>query len=171
MPKFNQFNYVYVSIPFRADTGFELGYFVFPDFQHPQFQSLSGLTLGLNLTAATGACVIMLFQSLSGLTLGLNAALQAKVIQLQVSIPFRADTGFELTVCSSMWHEVYVSIPFRADTGFEPDAGANSETIASFMFQSLSGLTLGLNMTTGLRGVMSASFQSLSGLTLGLNWH
>ena len=36
-----------VSIPFRADTGFER--FVFR-FRHPAvFQSLSGLTLGLNL--------------------------------------------------------------------------------------------------------------------------
>ena len=38
------------------------------------------------------------------------------------------------------------------------------------MFQSLSGLTLGLNfLTTGLAAALLLLFQSLSGLTLGLN--
>ena len=67
---------------------------------------------------------------------------------MKVSIPFRADTGFEHRIWfkKMTWIEC-VSIPFRADTGFELVGGrvvwANPDK-----FQSLSGLTLGLNTTT-----------------------
>ena len=64
---------------------------------------------------------------------------------LNVSIPFRADTGFELfdhRACSSFI--TLVSIPFRADTGFEPRARV-PRIRTQIEFQSLSGLTLGLN--------------------------
>ena len=61
-----------VSIPFRADTGFE------------QSQGTDVI------------CTGYLFQSLSGLTLGLNqAGDQLTITDVSVSIPFRADTGFE----------------------------------------------------------------------------
>ena len=61
------------------------------------FQSLSGLTLGLNEEVRKVFGITEEFQSLSGLTLGLNGGL-AKVTEIfpDVSIPFRADTGFEL---------------------------------------------------------------------------
>ena len=63
-----------------------------------------------------------------------------------------------------------VSIPFRADTGFE--LGSGEFGVASdHRFQSLSGLTLGLNGAPQSEDVGSGElFQSLSGLTLGLNW-
>ena len=62
-----------------------------------------------------------------------------------VSIPFRADTGFERRALqrSGSW-TVLVSIPFRADTGFEL-IGFIQNPDDFFTFQSLSGLTLGLN--------------------------
>ena len=112
-----------VSIPFRADTGFELSCKSATPALSLVFQSLSGLTLGLNRNGAVrkkGAG--KKFQSLSGLTLGLNPGRQFT--------ESRPDKG--------------VSIPFRADTGFEHtikmvDADGNVK------FQSLSGLTLGLN--------------------------
>ena len=90
---------------------------------------------------------------------------------LDVSIPFRADTGFELlTSCRTSRLITFVSIPFRADTGFELTICKNWFDKSQKLFQSLSGLTLGLNWPTSdcatSRGML---FQSLSGLTLGLN--
>ena len=86
-----------VSIPFRADTGFELSTSASGDMVSVKFQSLSGLTLGLN-SVVTKATLrhVKTFQSLSGLTLGLNV-IEKFAFQLpaKVSIPFRADTGFE----------------------------------------------------------------------------
>ena len=69
MPLFSDF----VSIPFRADTGFE------------------------HLTRGQDEQNNKQFQSLSGLTLGLNGAERNSSHRLYppVSIPFRADTGFE----------------------------------------------------------------------------
>ena len=61
-----------------------------------------------------------------------------------------------------------VSIPFRADTGFELNAPAEGWTKEE-MFQSLSGLTLGLNAESSSSPAPYTPFQSLSGLTLGLN--
>ena len=112
------------------------------------FQSLSGLSLGLNRETSTGwkkstrvsipfravtgfeprvsglpaPCARNLFQSLSGLSLGLNC--------LGRSCPYWATCG--------------VSIPFRAVTGFEL-ALSSGTTIFAEKFQSLSGLSLGLN--------------------------
>ena len=44
--------------------------------------------------------------------------------KIQVSIPFRADTGFELGKMRQPQQKLrIVSIPFRADTGFEPGFG------------------------------------------------
>ena len=113
-----------------------------------------------------------MFQSLSGLTLGLN---WGQILQtrkpLTVSIPFRADTGFEQILLKSGcdledWKfqslsgltlglnrsvrlvnlrlSPHVSIPFRADTGFEHDCRGCCRP-QPMSFQSLSGLTLGLN--------------------------
>ena len=112
-----------------------------------------------------------LFQSLSGLTLGLNFRLSLYYpLALRVSIPFRADTGFELTQQGTGRSVVTgVSIPFRADTGFElPHVQFRLPEPPKF--QSLSGLTLGLN-DHRCRGILKLrqKFQSLSGLTLGLN--
>ena len=61
------------------------------------FQSLSGLTLGLNIIrVARAATEKDEFQSLSGLTLGLNIIpVLVECEECEVSIPFRADTGFE----------------------------------------------------------------------------
>ena len=137
-----------------------------------RFQSLSGLSLGLNPEGGMSpqqACY--LFQSLSGLSLGLNQNVVRHVRgKRDVSIPFRAVTGFELNV-----HAVHapfdaVSIPFRAVTGFER---ARSVVIShsNFWFQSLSGLSLGLNPTpTPAPVAQQHMFQSLSGLSLGLNF-
>ena len=64
----------------------------------------------------------VMFQSLSGLTLGLNSTYTFAMIPSPpwVSIPFRADTGFELAVTDQKYQAMKsVSIPFRADTGFE----------------------------------------------------
>ena len=85
-----------------------------------------------------------------------------------VSIPFRADTGFEH---EGVWIArlfVQVSIPFRADTGFEQKALLTVPDDPQ-LFQSLSGLTLGLNRRRDMTRQYKYSFQSLSGLTLGLN--
>ena len=62
-----------------------------------------------------------------------------------VSIPFRAVTGFEPYSLESLdfWRG-RVSIPFRAVTGFEHNLKAAFKE-ATFQFQSLSGLSLGLN--------------------------
>ena len=88
------------------------------------------------------------FQSLSGLTLGLNEVFLVTFLFV-----------------------VLVSIPFRADTGFELVSGHQMEVLLQNMFQSLSGLTLGLNIQGFTSGYgASRVFQSLSGLTLGLNW-
>ena len=89
-----------------------------------------------------------MFQSLSGLTLGLN---QGPYFWARggskVSIPFRADTGFE--------HERYFA--------------KRAESIG---FQSLSGLTLGLNLGCPSFTIqVPLSFQSLSGLSLGLKFY
>ena len=88
--------------------------------------------------------VLLPFQSLSGLTLGLNAHADVdEFLRHDVSIPFRADTGFEPEILRTHDPRMKVSIPFRADTGFEHPA---SSAIANeTVFQSLSGLTLGLN--------------------------
>ena len=111
-----------------------------------------------------------------------------------VSIPFRADTGFELQLVAPTKDGKQVSIPFRADTGFEPERREREEQQRRLEFQSLSGLTLGLNhipkasarlsfyvsipfrADTGFERVTTLKitltgdvFQSLSGLTLGLN--
>ena len=88
-----------VSIPFRAVTGFERRRNGLCKKATTEFQSLSGLSLGLNWRSQTTEDLNMKkFQSLSGLSLGLN-------------IPARLFEG--------AWHH-YVSIPFRAVTGFEP---------------------------------------------------
>ena len=67
-----QLEFNFVSIPFRADTGFEHNLFGKIQWRGMSFQSLSGLTLGLNLRF-------------------ISRRHQGRV----VSIPFRADTGFE----------------------------------------------------------------------------
>ena len=87
----------FVSIPFRAVTGFEHAYAVLGALLIFLFQSLSGLSLGLNHTGDVGHPGSPdEFQSLSGLSLGLNVALQAQATLVAgVSIPFRAVTGFE----------------------------------------------------------------------------
>ena len=119
--RFLRGRYRAVSIPFRAVTGFEL-------------QDL--LTRGV---------VPAEFQSLSGLSLGLNTAnrwlLEAAV---EVSIPFRAVTGFEPSVGGGSRIAEGVSIPFRAVTGFEQPC-VELLTLLFLQFQSLSGLSLGLN--------------------------
>ena len=77
-----------VSIPFRADTGFEHGIEIDLSGLSLQFQSLSGLTLGLNRQQRTKLLVrTTMFQSLSGLTLGLNPT-------VQVPNPLTADFCF-----------------------------------------------------------------------------
>ena len=66
-----------------------------------RFESLSGLSLGLNyLSENKPVGIASLFQSLSGLTLGLNylTEITGKGFRRVVSIPFRADTGFEQKV-------------------------------------------------------------------------
>ena len=62
-----------------------------------------------------------MFQSLSGLSLGLNRrGLKGGAQCSPVSIPFRAVTGFELLAFLKLQiRENTVSIPFRAVTGFE----------------------------------------------------
>ena len=90
------------------------------------FQSLSGLSLGLNCAPLPFYdCGLNVFQSLSGLSLGLNASNVSLVPTktIRVSIPFRADTGFEAE---------------------ELDALRDTYTT----FQSLSGLSLGLKANT-----------------------
>ena len=65
-----------------------------------------------------------------------------------VSIPFRADTGFEHHHRQGGGLALpRVSIPFRADTGFEQKV-KDPEKELTELFQSLSGLTLGLNFRT-----------------------
>ena len=86
---------------------------------------------------------------------------------LFVSIPFRADTGFERHNQGCRRLQCAVSIPFRADTGFEHRRLAADGNLSGF--QSLSGLTLGLNPLSWNRLDYPLKFQSLSGLTLGLN--
>ena len=68
-----------VSIPFRADTVFELFPYKTPNGKIELFQSLSGLTLCLN-TYRKGMLPILMgtFQSLSGLTLCLNIVADGK---------------------------------------------------------------------------------------------
>ena len=92
------------------------------------FQSLSGLTLGLNLQSTRRArCLAGEFQSLSGLTLGLNALKKGwKDISSQM---FQSLSGLTLGLnsvsCAGVRaNEIIVSIPFRADTGFEHDTVA-----------------------------------------------
>ena len=133
-----------VSIPFRADTGFEQ--------RRARRVSMAAQVVSIPFRADTGfehntRCgdrLSTVFQSLSGLTLGLNMQhAKAYFNTKKVSIPFRADTGFEQLTCVVYYSCDKVSIPFRADTGFEPEFDSfNARTMA---FQSLSGLTLGLN--------------------------
>ena len=90
------------------------------------FQSLSGLTLGLNFVLGVRLLRPSVeFQSLSGLTLGLNHTTNelSHEEKYMVSIPFRADTGFERlrSELGARGRRSLVSIPFRADTGFEPE--------------------------------------------------
>ena len=60
-------------------------------------------------------------------------------------------------------------IPFRADTGFER-ADSNLMNQKATLFQSLSGLSLGLNVVQPICAQEDTLlFQSLSGLSLGLN--
>ena len=131
------------------------------------FQSLSGLSLGLNTgNAATPLLVDNWFQSLSGLSLGLNLnRCRQRPVSTRVSIPFRAVTGFEHRNgdFNPEWMD-RVSIPFRAVTGFElqtpftPFAGWQKK------FQSLSGLSLGLNVTPPFdSGRKDASFNPFQG--------
>ena len=88
----------------------------------------------------------ILFQSLSGLTLGLNGVYTGtSPADPRVSIPFRADTGFEHVSVPGVGVKKTVSIPFRADTGFELEHVDLREP-GKLVFQSLSGLTLGLNL-------------------------
>ena len=118
---------------------------------------------------ATGLTGI-LFQSLSGLSLGLNSdSGQSHTRERsEVSIPFRAVTGFELKDFSfEGWEDIKVSIPFRAVTGFERLVFLRDS--ADSMFQPLSGLSLGLNWEWMGTPPNYPSFQSLSGLSLGLN--
>ena len=89
--------FIWVSIPFRAVTGFE----------HESSQQSSQ--------------AFQMFQSLSGLSLGLNLSLAEGLMALRgVSIPFRAVTGFEHDSNAIFDNPTdRVSIPFRAVTGFE----------------------------------------------------
>ena len=65
------------------------------------------------------------FQSLSGLSLGLNDCEDVSCVLWCVSIPFRAVTGFEPDgIWRSVAGRVGVSIPFRAVTGFEHEYNA-----------------------------------------------
>ena len=109
-----------------------------------QFQSLSGLTLGLNddlaLLADNTVNVSIPFRADTGFEHGKKNTVHA---ELDVSIPFRADTGFERHGGRGVAHDLRVSIPFRADTGFERVRHIFAPRREKF--QSLSGLTLGLN--------------------------
>ena len=187
-----------VSIPFRADTGFERRIPKIESLQRQNvFQSLSGLTLGLNVEVCwwvndAHSKVSIPFRADTGFERRKRQHdANGKVI---VSIPFRADTGFEqyrvemlqqvtaefqslsgltLGLNSAIRRnggaESTVSIPFRADTGFEQKYADHMVTIQEG-FQSLSGLTLGLNsLTFREMDCWDDEFQSLSGLTLGLN--
>ena len=138
---------VFVSIPFRAVTGFE-----------PAREVEPGNPTG---------CVSIPFRAVTGFERSANALINAT---RQVSIPFRAVTGFEpihpdiqtLIFCVSIPFRAVtgfeqrssrfrrgktkqVSIPFRAVTGFEPALGKWSRDQSPKTFQSLSGLSLGLN--------------------------
>ena len=138
-----------VSIPFRAVTGFELPGQPEQDVAPPWFQSLSGLSLGLNRRAFNLVGLVRgEFQSLSGLSLGLNRV--STLNWLYVGIAFQSLSGLSLGL--NVWSNILVagvllvSIPFRAVTGFEPRSEAATQMPAK-MFQSLSGLSLGLNQT------------------------
>ena len=147
--------YTLVSIPFRADTGFELSCRDICLPREKKFQSLSGLTLGLNGTGdvSNGGC------------------------QFRVSIPFRADTGFEPKIRPT--RKRWVGRWFQSLSGLT--LGLNFHSVnprrLRWVFQSLSGLTLGLNAKDFFcTQPFGYEFQSLSGLTLGLNlsgaeWH
>ena len=87
-----------------------------------------------------------------------------------VSIPFRAVTGFE-----PLYHRHFadllfvVSIPFRAVTGFERRGVAFMRTTnggVSIPFRAVTGFEPNIEVKTGDKLHM---FQSLSGLSLGLN--
>ena len=87
------------------------------------FQSLSGLSLGLNFHPSerngNNAAVSIPFRAVTGFELPSGADCGERLGQ--VSIPFRAVTGFELIRgTSTSLDTVSVSIPFRAVTGFEP---------------------------------------------------
>ena len=91
----------------------------------------------------------------------MNAATDAACRDSVVSIPFRADTGFEQPQTALDSPAAFlVSIPFRADTGFEL-AGYTYLTRNTCMFQSLSGLTLGLNLVVTLDAAMDAEKVSI----------
>ena len=134
------------------------------------FQSLSGLSLGLNakkhtsrnsnyrvsipFRAVTGfernggiGCLnCSRFQSLSGLSLGLNTE-WTPIRSLQVR--FQSLSGLSLGL-NVLWiirpHRMaHVSIPFRAVTGFELSDSGEIHQLTQ-RFQSLSGLSLGLNL-------------------------
>ena len=170
MPEDNPLQ-VGISIPFRAVTGFErAGRYVLTSPY--SFQSLSGLSLGLNLVQGNDLDRMSdVFQSLSGLSLGLNAQSVSGICSVMgsVSIPFRAVTGFEPKFSPFVDKIRRVSIPFRAVTGFEP-ATSMLLNLRVGLFQSLSGLSLGLNKSKcKMRSGCLERFQSLSGLSLGLN--
>ena len=112
------------------------------------------------------------FQSLSGLTLGLN---RDEPIggggQWIVSIPFRADTGFEHEIEGSCKLPKPVSIPFRADTGFEQfgDSGDGDSFEVSIPFRADTGFE-----QRDLRGVrvpehVSIPFRADTGFELAIS--
>ena len=88
-----------------------------------------------------------------------------------VSIPFRADTGFEhYGKFAGYPGKRNVSIPFRADTGFE-HVTREIDGVYQLMFQSLSGLTLGLNQKSpapadDFSNVVSIPFRADTGFEL-----
>ena len=114
---------IFVSIPFRADTGFERNSITVSPWEEAQFQSLSGLTLGLNDSNAFGLVFV----------------------GYGVSIPFRADTGFELC-----WVQdgIGMIVGFQSLSGLTLGLNCVSHSREKHKagFQSLSGLTLGLNL-------------------------
>ena len=88
----------------------------------------------------------------------------------EVSIPFRADTVFELAGVHPIKTAFFVSIPFRADTVFEHKHISRLGDVG-ILFQSLSGLTLCLNslpyrVNGGQRESVSIPFRADTGFEL-----
>ena len=72
-----------------------------------------------NLAAAEGSATAQVVGQGTA-TIQITPEMRELLQPLQrVSIPFRADTGFELGTTDNLILRLFVSIPFRADTGFE----------------------------------------------------